>query len=56
MNDVEYNGDFYTVTLPNGATWTFDETDKDLNDIEDAIQAWQIWRNYVQTDMLRGQL
>lgn len=56
MMSVDYNGAFYTVTLPNGQTWTYDESDRDLNDIDDAIEAWTIWRDYVQADMLKGQL
>jgi len=47
---------WYEVRLPNGEYWTFENEDKDISYIDDAIEAWTAWREYVVADMMRGQL
>jgi hypothetical protein len=42
MNEVTYNGHFYEV-----GGWSFDESDKDIAYIDQALEAWSRWRDYV---------
>lgn len=48
--DVVYNGLWYTVTTPDGGTWSFDEEDKDIAYIESALYAWSRWLDYVKAE------
>lgn len=54
MNDVTFNGDFWTVTTKTGTTYTFDPADFDIAYTEDFIEALQIWRNYLQTEEIKA--
>ena len=56
MNDVRFNGDFWTVTTKEGNTYTFDDTDRDIAYTEDFIDALHIWRNYLQTEAIKAEL
>lgn len=47
--DVTFNGVWYTVTSPNGETWTFDTEETDVAYIEGALYAWSRWLDYVRT-------
>lgn len=47
-NDVEFNGDWYTVTDPQGTTWTFDPDEMDESYIEQNLWAWSRLLDYVK--------
>lgn len=46
--DVTFNGDWYTVTTPNGGTWSMDEDDIDEQYAISALHAWSRWLDYVR--------
>lgn len=50
---IEFNGDWYTVTTPEGEVWTFDEEDKNLSYIGNAVTAWKMWGDYVAREAYR---
>lgn len=45
--DVTFNGLWYTVTAPNGETWTFDAEETDVAYIESALHCWSRWLDFV---------
>jgi hypothetical protein len=51
MSEVTYDGFSWRY-----ADWSFDESDRDIAFAESAIEAWTAWRDYLEADMLRGQL
>lgn len=46
--DVTFNGLWYTVTAPNGNTWSMEDEDKDIPYVEDALYVWSRWLDYVK--------
>jgi len=48
MSEVEFNGDWYTVTDPGGTTWTFDPDELDENYIEQNLWAWSRLLDFVK--------
>jgi len=46
--DVTYNGDWYTVSTPNGESWSMDEDDLDEQYAISALHAWSRWLDYVR--------
>lgn len=41
-SEVVFNGSFYQV-----GEWSFDSSDADLAYIDNALEAWSRWRDYV---------
>lgn len=56
MNDVDYNGAWWTVTTKSGNTYSFDSADQDIAYTDDFIEALQIWRNHLQTEAIKAEL
>lgn len=48
--DVMFNGLWYTITAPNGQTWTMEDDDKDEGYIEGALYCWSRWLDYVKAE------
>lgn len=48
--DVTFNGHWYTVTTPDGQTWTFDPEETEVAYIENALYAWSRWLDYVRSE------
>lgn len=47
-NEVQFNGDWYTVTDPQGTTWTFDPDEMHESYIEQNLWAWSRLLDYVK--------
>lgn len=49
MSEVTYNGYWYEV-----GGWSFDEKDRDLAYIDQALEAWSRWRDFVEANQDAG--
>lgn len=47
-NEVQFNGDWYTLETPGGNHWTFEDVDLDEAYIEDTLWAWSRLLDYVK--------
>lgn len=47
--DVTFNGLWYTVTAPNGETWSMEPIeDENIPYIDSALYCWSRWRDFVE--------